>query len=100
MWHAGIDVDMANDMAVDMDANVADDSPCFNGPAWSGPNIFGLLIWIQLILRIQSIFIFQATFKIESNFIIQPIFEIESIFKIEPILGIQAIFRIQPIFKI
>jgi hypothetical protein len=44
------------DTAIDMDVDVADDSPCFNGPVWSGSNIFDLLIWIQPIFH-NSIYI-------------------------------------------
>jgi hypothetical protein len=60
---ADMDVDMAIDMAADINIDVADDmdanSPCFHGPVSSGPNIFNLLIIsIQPICRIQSIFSF------------------------------------------
>jgi hypothetical protein len=60
---ADMDVDMAIDMAADINIDVADDmdanNPCFHGPVSSGPNIFNLLIIsIQSICRIQSIFSF------------------------------------------
>jgi hypothetical protein len=40
MWHADMDVDRA----IDMDVDMTDDIPYFNGPVRSGSNIFGLLI--------------------------------------------------------
>jgi hypothetical protein len=80
-----MDIDMIVDMTDDVDA----ESPCFHEPVSSDPNIFSLLIiLIQPIYKIQSIFSFQPIFKIESNFKIQPIFKIEHILRIQPIFRI------------